>query len=74
MTKIGMISPKGKPSMVIYYDEKAAVNPYKVYLEWKELGNYGLRGRKKRVAMYGDLLSCGVKMAEYTAKNNEEGR
>ena len=74
MTKVAMIQPKGKPTMVVYYDEKATTNPYRVYLEWKELIAYGLRQRKKQVDRYADLNSCGLLIAQYAAENNEEGR
>ena len=74
MTKIGFVSPKGFPALCIYYDEKAKKNPYRVYHEWKEIGPYGLRSRRKLVAQYADLLSCAYVIIDYCRKNNEEGR
>ena len=74
MKKIGFISPKGKPTMAIYYDEKVNANPYRVYLEWYDATDCGLKFRRKQDCRYADLYSCGIHMAAYTAAHNEEGR
>lgn len=74
MKKIAYISPKGIPSLVVYYDEKAQRNPYRVYQEWNELTQYGIRERRKQIDRYADLNSCGAIIAEYAARHNEEGR
>ena len=74
MQKIGFLSAKGKPDMTIYYDQKAKVNPYRVFLEWYELGELGCRKRKKQIDRYADLNSCGLMLAKYASNFNEEGR
>jgi predicted ATP-grasp superfamily ATP-dependent carboligase len=74
MTKIGFVSPKGLPTLCIYYDDKAKKNPYRVYQEWKEIGPYGLRSRRKLVEQYADLFSCAYVILNYCRKNNEEKR
>lgn len=67
MTKIGFIQAAGKPEMTIYYDKKATVNPYRVYIEWYD----GTR-HKKLLAKYADLFSCGCMVQRYTEMYNEE--
>ena len=74
MTKIGEIHPKGVASMKIYYDEKAKNNPYKVYGEWYEIGNYGLTKHRKKITEYANLSSCVECMMNYTRSHDEEGR
>lgn len=74
MTKIAMISPKGAPTMTVYYDQQADTNPYRVYLEWNVLGAHGIQKKRKQVNRYADLASCGQMMSDYGRKNNEEGR
>ena len=74
MQKIASISPKGVPSMTVYYDKKAKTNPYRVYKEWNEVTEYGIRHRKKLVIRYADLLSCAHLMLGYISMYNEEGR
>ena len=74
MTKVGSISPYRYADMTIYYDDKAPVNPYRVYLEWRQLGQYGVTKRKRQVNRYADLLSCMEMMREYVQGHNEDGR
>ena len=74
MTKIGSISPYRYADMTIYYDDKAKVNPYRVYLEWRELGQYGITKRRRQVERYADLSSCMEMMREYVQDHNEDGR
>lgn len=70
MTKIGSIHAAGHPVMVIYYDDKADRNPYRVCLEWYEAG----RKKRKQIERYADLNSCGEVMLNYTRIHNEEKR
>ena len=74
MQKIACISPKGVPSMTVYYDKKAKMNPYRVYKEWNEVTEYGIRRKKNLVIRYADLWSCANLMQGYIATHNEEGR
>ena len=74
MTKIGRISPYRYADMTIYYDDKAQRNPYRVYLEWRELGQYGVTKRKRQVERYADLHSCMELLYQYVQGHNEEGR
>lgn len=74
MTKIGSISPYRYATMTIYYDDKAPVNPYRVYLEWRQLGQYGVTKRRRQVERYADLHSCMVMMGDYVKNHNEDGR
>ena len=74
MTKIGSISPYRYADMTIYYDDKAPVNPYRVYLEWMQLGQYGITKHKRQVERYADLHSCMVMMGDYVKTHNEDGR
>lgn len=54
--------------MVIYYDDKATVNPFRICLEWYEDG----RRHRKQVNRYADLFSCGIEMEKYTQMFNFE--
>lgn len=74
MTKIAEIRPSGVPKMVVYYDDKAKNNPYRIYAEGYELTNYGLRKRRKQVNRYADLFSCALAMTQYAKEHNEEKR
>lgn len=75
MKKIGEIAPAKGPKMVIYYDDKVKVNPYRVYLVWEEMTEHGWPAqRRKQIDRYADLLSCGILMMEHIRKHNEEGR
>lgn len=74
MIKIGEICPAGAPAVCVYYDKKAASNPYRVYEEWKAATDHGLYNRRKLVARYSDLYSCAWYMQDYVKDNNEEGR
>ena len=76
MTKIGSISPVNSPDMVIYYDDKAQRNPYRLYLEWRELGpeGYGITKRRRQLERYADLLSCMEMIHNYVKAHNEDGR
>ena len=76
MTKIGSISPYRYADMVIYYDDKASVNPYRVYLEWRQLGpeGYGITKRRRQLERYADLLSCVEMLWSYVQTHNEDGR
>lgn len=68
MRKIGSIHSAGHPIMVIYYDDKATVNPFRICLEWYEDG----RRHRKQVNRYADLFSCGIEMEKYTQMFNFE--
>ena len=74
MTKIGELRPYGQPTMAIYYDANAAINPYRVYLHWYEPGECGLRKCKKQIERYADLFSCVTTMLKYANDHNEESR
>ena len=74
MRKIAEIHPKNCESIKVYYDEKAVVNPYRVYFNWKKYTPRGLMDRKKQVARYADLASCMRLMYERILAFNEEGR
>lgn len=74
MKKIAEIQPKGVARMTIYYDNKTSVNPYRVYLEWMELGHYGLSERRRQVVRYANLASAAAQLAQYATQHDEEGR
>ena len=74
MLKIGELSPSGVAALKIYYDSKAETNPYKVVMEWMELGPYGLRKKTRTVVKYADLLSCVMVLTHYAEAHNEERR
>ena len=75
MYKIGELNPvKIQGKMVIYYDDKADMNPYRLYREWYELGPYGTRKRKKQLARYGNLFSCSCVIHNFIQNNDEEVR
>lgn len=74
MTKIGEINPAGVAKLMICYDDKAKTNPYRVIQEWKELGSYGLKTRRKTIVKYADLYSCMLVLTRYCEAHNEEGR
>jgi len=69
MTKIAHVQPARHPAMVVYFDEKAAQNPYRVRLE--EGGRYGT---KRQIDRYADLASAMYRLAEYSLANNETRR
>ncbi len=74
MKKIAHLSPRGVAEMVIYYDEKADHNPYRVYLEWNEITYRGLMPRRSQIVRYADLLSAVCEMYEYAKQHNEDRR
>lgn len=74
MLKIGELSPAGVADLKIYYDSKAETNPYKVVMEWMELGPHGLRKRTRTVVKYADLLSGVMVLTHYAEAHNEERR
>lgn len=74
MKKIAHLSPRGVAEMVIYYDEKADRNPYRVYLEWNEITDRGLMPRRRQIVRYADLLSAVYEMHEYAKQHNEDRR
>ena len=75
MKKIGEIAPAKGPKMVICYDGKAKVNPYRVYLIWTETTEHGWPAQhRKQIDRYADLLSCGCLMMEHIRKYNGDGR
>lgn len=74
MTKIAEIQPKGVAKMAIYYDEKASVNPYRVFLHFNELTPYGLMKKRHQLNRYADLASAAYEMTQYAIQNNEERR
>ena len=76
MTKIAHVQPKGQPTMTIYYDQKAKINPYRVYTEgykWIPERGYA-RPTKNEVHRYADLASAVEYMFYYARQFNEEGR
>jgi len=74
MHKIGEINPKNGKKMVIFYDDKVKLNPYRVYLTWNELTDHGCYARRRQIARYANLHSCGLLMAEHTRVHDEEAR
>lgn len=66
MKKVGSIESNGQ--IEIMYDEKAKVNPFKVYRsywtsEWSyEMGNQWKKHRKM-IARYDDMASCVYEIA-----------
>ena len=74
MNKIGEIKPINGDKLTVYYDKKAKYNPYKVYREWWGYSPHGNVYHKQMVAKYGNLHSCGLLIAKYTERFNEEGR
>ena len=74
MKKIASIQPKGVAAIVVYVVEKTNHNPYKLYLEWNELGSYGITKRRKKITEYQNLSSCAEQMMYYARQHDEEGR
>ena len=81
MTKIAHVSPKGQPTMTVYYDEKAKEKPYRVYLEgyvWKWLDEAHSTGArypsKRQIERYDDLLHATCEMCKYVSQVTQEAR
>lgn len=75
MYKIGELKPINRTNIVIYYDDKADVNPYRVYEEYYSRNKYGcLTKRKRQVARYGDFHSCLAYIMAVMRWYNEEHR
>lgn len=75
MKKIAEIHPQGLGSMVVYYDNKADQNPYRVYrVRYDYVPEKGLCKRTKQTARYADLASCAYELWQFAYCNNEEGR
>ena len=55
MQKVGEIKQNGR---FCIYKNDDAVNPYKLIRKWKELGEYGISERQKKIGDYADLKSC----------------
>lgn len=53
---VAVVNHKGEFRVVKDYDKK--VNPYTVTYHWRELSEYGLRKRQKKLASYADVVSC----------------
>lgn len=70
MRKIGFVIPKGSPKWVIYYDEGAEFNRYRLYIEWRE----GQHCHKRLVEKYANLASCTDHIATYIRNHDEEER
>lgn len=75
MKKIGFINAKAG-TLAIYYDEKAKVNPYRVYKEWKDLHpTYGwVQKHKTLLVRYANLYSCTIFINDWVKDHDEEYR
>ncbi len=69
MYKIGELKAKGA-HFVLYYDQNAIFNPYKIY------NQYFLNGRKRRKLLqrYANLFSCTIYINDYVRCHDEEDR
>lgn len=75
MKKIGFINAKAG-TLAIYYDEKARVNPYRVYREWKDLHpteGY-VQKHKMLIQKYANLFSCTILINDWVRQHDEEDR
>lgn len=68
MYKIGFIQA-GYEKLTVYFDGKAKVNPFRVYLEYYGQDN---KHHKKQVGRYANLASCGDYMNWFTRINDRE--
>lgn len=59
MRQIGFIQKPKRPKLVIYFDDKITINPYRIYYEWYEPSEHGLKKRKRLQEKFADLDSCG---------------
>lgn len=68
VTKIGSlyIPYAHRPKMVIYFDDKDNVNPYRIYFEWYEDTECGAKKRKRLITKYADIRSCGEILRNFT--------
>ena len=73
MKKIGSISFAGGITLSIYY-KKGARNPYRVYMEWYDIGPVKFIHRKRLQDAYADLNSAVCLIHSYALRNNEESR
>lgn len=74
MKKIGSLSFKDTNNIVIYYDDKAEHNPYRIYEIYYRWTEYGYRKSKKMLEKYADLHSCTEWLNRYAWVHNEERR
>lgn len=68
MKKIGELHTKAA-YFVLYYDESAKYNPYRLYQKWYDAGWH-----KKLIEKYADLYSCTIWINNFVAQHNEERR
>lgn len=65
--KIGNLQVKGRPKMVVYYDDQAKVDPYRIYFEWYEdCYEQGMKKRKRLVEKWDDMKIVGERIKDYT--------
>lgn len=68
MRKVGMLNTKDK-LFEVFYDDKTAVNPYRVYEKYWNSGWH-----RKQLVRYGNLSSCMAYMYTYVLNHDEERR
>lgn len=66
MRKIGELKTK-QVYFVLYYDEKAKVNPFRIYRKYWNCG-----WKKQLLEKYGDLYSCTIFINDFVSKHNTE--
>ena len=73
MNKIGSQRTNGG-NITIYRDEKAKVNPYRLYVEayYNDGKHEWPTKHKKLIAKYGNLASCTAHIHNYVMQNDEE--
>lgn len=69
MHKIAFINPVKGHNVTVYYDDKAKVNPYRIYQEWHDRGKH-----KKQIERYANLYSCTCWINDYIRNRDEEKR
>lgn len=68
MKKIGMLNSISE-CFEIYYDEKVATNPYRVYERYWDHGR-----KRKQIVRYANLASCTWYINNYVMDHDEEHR
>ena len=68
MYKMGELNTRAG-RFVIYYDNAARVNPYRIYKKWWNGGWH-----RELVEKYADLYSCTIYINDFVRDHNEDRR
>lgn len=75
MIKIGFLNFRNSGNLVVYYDEKAKINPYRIYMETYYIDKHEYPTKhRKLIERYANLASCTAHIHNFTIQHDEEKR